>query len=1755
MNRKKRALSLGLAAAQLAAFAPAYSQVAFAEAAKPEAKATTATVTGVTVIDYADDGTNDGPVNKNAPYVKVASDSGGWNVSVNVGKLTNNPTDNGVFAGKKTFGLKVALNSADLNAATKTTFDSFAKDDVSYVMCYSKETAMGAHYPIPDTGNDYTNVAGGDVVYDNDNKPVAMQVWLCGEDFGTEDETDVTVHLVKLKGGENGLTDCTTEKAGEITLHLKKATATEITGVALAQTSSTEAWAENLKYVTLDDSAAAGDKKWTLKADFGQMKKAQQDKTHGGAANPICSFPLVVTFDAPITADANGTLYGGYTLWEGDTGKIDWCSNSSENTAIIWLDEDCVGDVTFTLGETNYTFTVEDVSKTVLTPAVSGTIAFEDKLDAAPDGDAIIPKLLENGVLTFSDGTNTAELTYSDDPATTDFDVAIKTAPSDGTTANNCTATITLKNDAAEQYAFADASGNPVDNTTVTFSVTYTLKAEVVVNVTNSVTEKNSTVTNGTLTLEKVTTDAEGVETTTAFTTGSKLKEGDTLRLTYKVTGANKFDDTTSGAPKVTLGTEEQTAKSAAGNIYVYEFTIGTTSPTSITVAGNIVEDKTPYKITLPTAGDGYTVNATYNNGSSDVAIPAEGLTAGTEIKITVTGEATHLLKSAKLEGDPSATTSTGGAAISLTYTVAKPADGDTIDLSNALTVVAAKKLTPEVSSTITPAQLTKTKTECNGSIQTEDETVVKEAAVAALGTSISDLQPTDYKLTIGSITDNSASSTADTVKVTLALTTEAQDKFVFTTSSPDANSFDVNVPLEYVAEYTVGTNAVANAVIAVTKPDGTALSGGVKAGTKVKITVKGDTNYAIKTEPSVTGVTGVTFTENETTKGLWEGSYTVTADDAATGTTTITATVTATPVPVVTAAATSVTATLANTTKLSEELDADDVTTIKNAVKSALTFKNEATNAALTEGTDINENTDYTIGEPTFTKGNTTVTVKVSPVDSSNFALTETTINVTVTYVKAKLTAPTVKESNASAAASIPKDADAATIQDLLVAQLDLPADFDESLFDIAVANATVTTETTTPADATVTYTIKTANQNDYEFNTGAGVTATVATLQVKYIVTAAAKEITPVITVPASGKVVLTEAPTAANVATEINATVAITVAGGGDAPTTEHYTLETTYDDNGTATVTFALTDKGKVGYKIAGGATTTATVSVYQKLALPTVSKVTCDLDASANTDAENAIKQAVTDALTTAWGEDVMAHVTVDTPTGVNASAAATDQTVAVPVTLSGIYVLDDNATANATQNVNVTYDVVEPLPSSAVTKTPATNGSFVVKVDNAEVTGNVQQGETVTVVPTAAEGYEIDKVTYAVGAAAATEITAAADGSYTFEMPGEAVTVTVTFKAAETPSVTEHNVTIGSMTNGRVTANKAKAAENAEVTLTVTPGAGYKLDTLTIAKASTGTVAPTKVNDTTYKFTMPAEAVTVSATFVKDTAAPTKPQSAPAAPTMRRRANTSITLNAISANANGAAAEYSKDGKTWQSSPTFTGLTRNTAYTFYARYAAVEGFAASPASAGTEIKTTNTSSSGGSSGGGSSSGGSSWHPSSGGSSTSSGSSPADSSSTTTPNITNDTADDIDDVIDTKPTAANISKITDKAEDVEKALKNISKPSVVEKQAATVLDAAIDAAKKASTTAAKEEAANNIQLIMKALNTKAPKVRGDADNSGRVDSQDVLTSVLNFRKYRTNAAGQLYSAVIMGVTDKTSINTNDILAFIKAFRTR
>ena len=170
---------------------------------------------------------------------------------------------------------------------------------------------------------------------------------------------------------------------------------------------------------------------------------------------------------------------------------------------------------------------------------------------------------------------------------------------------------------------------------------------------------------------------------------------------------------------------------------------------------------------------------------------------------------------------------------------------------------------------------------------------------------------------------------------------------------------------------------------------------------------------------------------------------------------------------------------------------------------------------------------------------------------------------------------------------------------------------------------------------------------------------------------------------------------------------------------------------------------------------------------------------------------------------------------------------------------------------------NVTVTATFQAIDYSVTISEATNGTVTADKE----TANIGEEVTLTVTPNA--GYTLDALTVKSGE---TTITVS-DNKFT--MPAGDVTVTATFQAID------YTITIGETPNGAVTADKEKANIGEEVTLTVTPNAGYTLDALTV-KSGEATITVTD-----NKFTMPADNVTVTATFEKKPEPEPKPDPQP----------------------------------------------------------------------------------------------------------------------------------------------------------------------------------------------------------------------------------------------------------------------------------
>ena len=131
-------------------------------------------------------------------------------------------------------------------------------------------------------------------------------------------------------------------------------------------------------------------------------------------------------------------------------------------------------------------------------------------------------------------------------------------------------------------------------------------------------------------------------------------------------------------------------------------------------------------------------------------------------------------------------------------------------------------------------------------------------------------------------------------------------------------------------------------------------------------------------------------------------------------------------------------------------------------------------------------------------------------------------------------------------------------------------------------------------------------------------------------------------------------------------------------------------------------------------------------------------------------------------------------------------------------------------------------------------------------------------GETVTITVTENSGYVVDKVT-----AGGTELTAGSNGVYTFTIDAD-TDVVVTFKASSVTagfSVTIEYGTGYTAIMGTAAADKTSYEDGDTVSITVTPGAGYEVDT--VQTKVDGEITGSLDKDVLGKYTFVIEADTV----------------------------------------------------------------------------------------------------------------------------------------------------------------------------------------------------------------------------------------------------------------------------------------------------
>lgn len=247
--------------------------------------------------------------------------------------------------------------------------------------------------------------------------------------------------------------------------------------------------------------------------------------------------------------------------------------------------------------------------------------------------------------------------------------------------------------------------------------------------------------------------------------------------------------------------------------------------------------------------------------------------------------------------------------------------------------------------------------------------------------------------------------------------------------------------------------------------------------------------------------------------------------------------------------------------------------------------------------------------------------------------------------------------------------------------------------------------------------------------------------------------------------------------------------------------------------------------------------------------------TLSIGAPANLAIDGTAKAAVITDENQIQGTATVSYYAVDT-NGDKNGEALTEAPTAAGTYWAEITLGADSNTATA----HVVYEITNPeynitLPTDLVGGT--------VTADKT----SAKYGDTVTLAATPAEHYHFKSFTVKDSDDKAVSVLGDGD-TRTFTMPASNVTVRPEFEGVP------YNVTVTPTTNGTVavsgagvaTAEGATTAKTgSEVTLNVTPNAGYALDTLSVVTTEGSTEVPVTNN----KFTMPTEAVTVSATFEK----------------------------------------------------------------------------------------------------------------------------------------------------------------------------------------------------------------------------------------------------------------------------------------------
>lgn len=202
--------------------------------------------------------------------------------------------------------------------------------------------------------------------------------------------------------------------------------------------------------------------------------------------------------------------------------------------------------------------------------------------------------------------------------------------------------------------------------------------------------------------------------------------------------------------------------------------------------------------------------------------------------------------------------------------------------------------------------------------------------------------------------------------------------------------------------------------------------------------------------------------------------------------------------------------------------------------------------------------------------------------------------------------------------------------------------------------------------------------------------------------------------------------------------------------------------------------------------------------------------------------------------------------------------------------------------SGAMNDTDIAKTYENAIPSFSITVADSENGSASVAPETAKA------GETVTITTAPAEGYKVDSVRVADANDQSVAVTDNGDGTYSFIQPASDVTVNVTFAKESSGSESGNGGSVSTphykpavTTNdgGSVSVTPSAPKAGDEVTVTMTPDAGYEVASVRVTDKNGEAVAITENADGTFSFEQPRGKVTISVTFAEKTVAWENPYS------------------------------------------------------------------------------------------------------------------------------------------------------------------------------------------------------------------------------------------------------------------------------------